>query len=88
MTYDLLRSWDSPPPSENPGRPNSLFPEFPDGFTYVLALQEASVIADNSRRQDAGPADRGGGPRVVWTKRLSSQVEPPNKGSERRCFPV
>ena len=45
-TYDLLRSLGLTTVFGNPGSTEQPFlQEFPDDFTYVLALQEASVIA-------------------------------------------
>ena len=46
VTYDLLRSLGLTTVFGNPGSTEQPFlQEFPDDFTYVLALQEASVIA-------------------------------------------
>src|SRR6201996_715144 len=46
VTYDLLRSLRLTTVFGNPGSTEQTFlQEFPDDFTYVLALQEASVIA-------------------------------------------
>ncbi|MFD0503884.1 thiamine pyrophosphate-binding protein [Streptomyces chiangmaiensis] len=46
MTYDLLRSLGLTTVFGNPGSTEQPFlQEFPEDFTYVLALQEASVIA-------------------------------------------
>src|SRR6201984_1222044 len=46
VTYDLLRTLGLTPIFGNPGSTEQTFlQEFPDDFTYVLALQEASVIA-------------------------------------------
>jgi benzoylformate decarboxylase len=46
VTYDLLRSLGLTTVFGNPGSTEQPFLEdFPDDFTYVLALQEASVIA-------------------------------------------
>ena len=46
VTYDLLRSLGLTTVFGNPGSTEQTFlQEFPDDFTYVLALQEASVIA-------------------------------------------
>lgn len=46
VTYDLLRSLRLTTVFGNPGSTEETFlQEFPDDFTYVLALQEASVIA-------------------------------------------
>ncbi|WP_274918728.1 benzoylformate decarboxylase [Streptomyces sp. WZ-12] len=46
VTYDLLRALQLTTVFGNPGSTEQPFlQEFPDDFTYVLALQEASVIA-------------------------------------------
>ena len=46
VTYDLLRSLGLTTVFGNPGSTEQPFlQEFPDDFSYVLALQEASVIA-------------------------------------------
>ncbi len=46
MTYDLLRSLGLTTIFGNPGSTEETFlKNFPDDFTYVLGLQEASVIA-------------------------------------------
>src|ERR1700739_2252690 len=46
VTYDLLRSLGLTTVFGNPGSTEQPFlQEFPDDFTYVLALQEASAIA-------------------------------------------
>jgi benzoylformate decarboxylase len=46
VTYELLRSLGLTTVFGNPGSTEQTFlQEFPDDFTYVLALQEASVIA-------------------------------------------
>ena len=46
MTYDLLRSLGLTTVFGNPGSTEETFlQEFPDDFSYVLALQEASAIA-------------------------------------------
>ncbi|MER8087328.1 benzoylformate decarboxylase [Streptomyces sp. NPDC058316] len=46
MTYDLLRSLELTTVFGNPGSTEQPFlQDFPDDFTYVLALQEASVVA-------------------------------------------
>src|ERR1700740_2096310 len=46
VTFDLLRSLGLTTVFGNPGSTEQPFlQEFPDDFTYVLALQEASVIA-------------------------------------------
>ncbi|MGW3243929.1 benzoylformate decarboxylase [Streptomyces sp. NPDC001070] len=46
VTYDLLRSLRLTTVFGNPGSTEETFlQDFPDDFTYVLALQEASVIA-------------------------------------------
>jgi benzoylformate decarboxylase len=46
VTYDLLRSLGLTTVFGNPGSTEQTFlQDFPDDFTYVLALQEASVIA-------------------------------------------
>ena len=46
VTYDLLRSLGLTTVFGNPGSTEQPFlQEFPEDFTYVLALQEASVIA-------------------------------------------
>lgn len=46
VTYDLLRSLGLTTVFGNPGSTEQTFlQKFPDDFTYVLALQEASVIA-------------------------------------------
>ncbi|WP_405885318.1 benzoylformate decarboxylase [Streptomyces sp. NBC_01136] len=46
MTYDLLRNLGLTTVFGNPGSTEQPFlQEFPDDFTYILALQEASVIA-------------------------------------------
>ncbi|MGW7424674.1 benzoylformate decarboxylase [Streptomyces sp. NPDC054813] len=46
VTYDLLRSLGLTTVFGNPGSTEQTFlQEFPEDFTYVLALQEASVIA-------------------------------------------
>ena len=46
VTYDLLRSLGLTTVFGNPGSTEQTFlQEFPDDFSYVLALQEASAIA-------------------------------------------
>jgi benzoylformate decarboxylase len=46
VTYDLLRSLDLTTVFGNPGSTEQTFLQrFPDDFTYVLGLQEASVLA-------------------------------------------
>lgn len=46
VTYDLLRSLGMTTIFGNPGSTEEPFlKNFPDDFTYVLGLQEASVIA-------------------------------------------
>lgn len=46
VTYDLLRSLDLTTVFGNPGSTEQTFlQDFPDDFTYVLALQEASALA-------------------------------------------
>ena len=46
VTYDLLRSLGMTTVFGNPGSTEQTFLQrFPDDFTYVLGLQEASVIA-------------------------------------------
>jgi benzoylformate decarboxylase len=46
VTYDLLRSLGLTTVFGNPGSTEQTFLQrFPDDFTYVLALQEASVLA-------------------------------------------
>ena len=46
MTYDLLRSLGLTTVFGNPGSTEQTFLQrFPDDFTYVLGLQEASVLA-------------------------------------------
>ena len=46
VTYDLLRSLDLTTVFGNPGSTEQTFlQQFPDDFTYVLGLQEASVLA-------------------------------------------
>ncbi|MFJ1700782.1 thiamine pyrophosphate-binding protein [Streptomyces sp. NPDC088252] len=46
VTYDLLRSLELTTVFGNPGSTEQPFlQDFPDDFTYVLALQEASVVA-------------------------------------------
>src|SRR6266487_2060667 len=46
VTYDLLRSLGMTTVFGNPGSTEETFLQrFPDDFTYVLGLQEASVIA-------------------------------------------
>jgi benzoylformate decarboxylase len=46
VTYDLLRSLGLTTIFGNPGSTEETFLQnFPDGFTYILALQEASAIA-------------------------------------------
>src|ERR1700752_4828635 len=46
VTYDLLRSRGFTTGFGNPGSTEQTFLQrFPDDFTYVLALQEASVLA-------------------------------------------
>ncbi|MFJ7194005.1 MULTISPECIES: benzoylformate decarboxylase [unclassified Streptomyces] len=46
MTYDLLRALELTTVFGNPGSTEQPFlQDFPDDFTYVLALQEASVVA-------------------------------------------
>src|ERR1700747_3409319 len=46
VTYDLLRTLGLTTIFGNPGSTEQTFlQEFPDDFTYVLALQEASAIA-------------------------------------------
>lgn len=46
VTYDLLRTLNLTTVFGNPGSTEQPFlQEFPEDFTYVLALQEASVIA-------------------------------------------
>jgi benzoylformate decarboxylase len=45
-TYDLLRRLGLTTFSGNPGSTEQTFlADFPDDFTYILALQEASVVA-------------------------------------------
>ena len=63
VTYDLLRSLGLTTVFGNPGSTEQTFlQDFPDDFTYVLGLQEASVMAmadgfAQSHRQ-AGPGQR------------------------------
>ena len=46
VTYDLLRSLGLTTVFGNPGSTEQTFLQrFPDDFTYVLGLQEASVLA-------------------------------------------
>lgn len=46
VTYDLLRTLGLTTVFGNPGSTEETFlQEFPDDFSYVLALQEASVVA-------------------------------------------
>ena len=46
VTYDLLRSLGLTTVFGNPGSTEETFlKNFPDDFTYVLGLQEASVVA-------------------------------------------
>jgi benzoylformate decarboxylase len=46
VTYDLLRSLELTTVFGNPGSTEETFlKNFPDDFTYVLGLQEASVMA-------------------------------------------
>ncbi|HEV2258343.1 MAG TPA: thiamine pyrophosphate-binding protein, partial [Streptosporangiaceae bacterium] len=46
VTYDLLRSLGLTTVFGNPGSTEQTFlQEFPDDFSYILALQEASAIA-------------------------------------------
>ena len=46
VTYDLLRTLKLTTVFGNPGSTEQPFlQDFPEDFTYVLALQEASVIA-------------------------------------------
>lgn len=46
VTYDLLRTLKLTTVFGNPGSTEQTFlQDFPEDFTYVLALQEASVIA-------------------------------------------
>ena len=46
VTYDLLRSLGLTTVFGNPGSTEQTFlKDFPDDFTYVLGLQEASVMA-------------------------------------------
>ena len=46
VTYDLLRSLGLTTVFGNPGSTEQTFlKNFPDDFTYVLGLQEASVLA-------------------------------------------
>lgn len=46
VTYDLLRALKLTTVFGNPGSTEQPFlQDFPDDFTYVLALQEASVVA-------------------------------------------
>src|ERR1700758_3206806 len=45
-TYDLLRSLDLTTVFGNPGSTEQAFlQDFPSDFTYILGLQEASVVA-------------------------------------------
>jgi benzoylformate decarboxylase len=46
VTYDLLRALGLTTVFGNPGSTEQTFlQDFPDDFTYVLGLQEASVLA-------------------------------------------
>src|SRR6201981_357645 len=46
VTYDLLRELGLTTVFGNPGSTEQTFlSEFPDDFTYILGLQEASVVA-------------------------------------------
>src|ERR1700754_1469985 len=46
VTYDLLRALDLTTVFGNPGSTEETFlKDFPDDFTYILGLQEASVMA-------------------------------------------
>ncbi|MYX33904.1 MULTISPECIES: hypothetical protein [Streptomycetaceae] len=52
VTHDLLRSLRLTTVFGNPGSTEETFlREFPDDFTYVLALQEASVSSGRSSRR-------------------------------------
>ena len=58
VTYDLLRRLDLTTVFGNPGSTEQTFlKNFPDDFTYILGLQEASVLAmaDGSRNLPANP---------------------------------
>ncbi len=59
VTYDLLRSLKLTTVFGNPGSTEQTFlKNFPDDFTYVLGLQEASVLAmaDGFAQSTGGPA--------------------------------
>jgi len=59
VTYDLLRSLGLTTVFGNPGSTEQTFlKNFPDDFTYVLGLQEASVLAmaDGFAQSTGGPA--------------------------------
>jgi benzoylformate decarboxylase len=59
VTYDLLRSLGLTTVFGNPGSTEQTFlKDFPDDFTYVLGLQEASVLAmaDGFAQSTSGPA--------------------------------
>ena len=59
VTYDLLRSLGLTTVFGNPGSTEQTFLQrFPDDFTYVLALQEASVLAmaDGFKQSTGKPA--------------------------------
>ena len=50
VTYDLLRKLGLTTVFGNPGSTEQTFlQDFPDDFTYVLALQEASALGDGRR---------------------------------------
>ncbi len=58
VTYDLLRKLGLTTVFGNPGSTEQTFlKNFPDDFTYILGLQEASVLAmaTASRNPLAGP---------------------------------
>jgi benzoylformate decarboxylase len=59
VTYDLLRSLGLTTVFGNPGSTEQTFlKDFPDDFTYILGLQEASVLAmaDGFAQSTGGPA--------------------------------
>ena len=91
-TYDLLRSLGLTTVFGNPGSTEQTFLQrFPDDFTYVLALQEASALAmadgfAQSTQASFGQRSHCGGYRQC-DGQLSGRLQSPHS-ADRHCGPA
>jgi hypothetical protein len=84
VTYDLLRSLGLKTVFGNPGSTEQTFLQrFPDDFTYVLGLQEASVLA-----MADGFAQSTGKPALVNVHTAAGDRVQSQHPADRHCGPA